>query len=188
MLIANFFGILLFLFLFWKKLKEDYHYEKIFNLGLISILGLTIGHLIASSYFIDYRFWFQFLGLGLGFILGIYWQKIKFFESLDALIVSILPWFSLAYLSQAIQNSSLVSFVVFWAGLFLIFVYFYLDSQYRKFIWYKSGRVGFSGLTVVSIFFALRILISNSVVESYISGAVAFVFFLLLFNLSKNKA
>lgn len=187
MVIANFIGILLFLFLLWKRLKEDYHYERIFNFGFFSLLGLTIFSLISNSFLTEFKFWLQFLGLILGFGISIYFQRIKFYESFDALVVAVLPWLSLSYLVSAIKNSNLVYFIAFWACLFLVFVYFFLDSQYRKFIWYRSGRVGFSGLVVAGLFFVMKSFDPYIGYGLYISGAFAFLFFLLLFILSRNK-
>lgn len=187
MVIANFIGILFFLLLLWKKLKDDYHYEKIFNLGLISLLCLLIFDLTSTLFLPEFKFWLQLTGLSLGFGIGIYLQKIRFYESFNALVISILPWFGLRHLSFAINELSLMSFVVFWISLFLIFLYFFIESFYRKFIWYKSGRVGFSGLLIAGIFFILQVFVLVSSLEKYISAAIAFIFFLLLYKLSKSK-
>lgn len=187
MVIANFIGILLFLFLLWKKLKEDYHYERIFNVGFLSLIGITISTLLANSFLTDFKFWLQFAGLLVGFGLAIYLQKIKFYESFDALVVAVLPWLGLNYLVLAIRNSSLIDFIAFWVCLLLVFIYFFLDSQYRKFIWYKSGRVGFSGLAVAGLFFVAKGVEFSTGFNLYLSATFAFLFFLLLFILSKSK-
>lgn len=187
MIIANLLGIVIFFVLLWKNLKDDYHYEKIFNLSFITLGILLLFNLIAIKLLPNYTFWMQFMGLSVGFGLGIYLQKIKFYESFNAVAVSILPWFSLNYLNQAITNSNLIEFIIFWLGLFLIFIFFLTESFYRKFIWYKSGRVGFSGLLVAGIFFTLQLFFLSSLVERLISTAVAFGFFLLLYKLSISK-
>lgn len=173
--------------LLWKKLKDDYHYEKIFNFSFIILGVLLLFSLIAVNLLPSYIFWMQFAGVGVGFGLAMYLQKIKFYESFNALVISILPWFSLSYLNRAIINSNLNDFIIFWLGLFLVFTFFFIESYYRKLIWYKSGRVGFSGLLVSGIFFALQLFFLGSLVEKLISTAIAFGFFLLLYRLSKSK-
>ena len=47
MLIANIFGIFIFFFILWKILKDDYPYEKIFNLGFLIVFGFVLGFLIS---------------------------------------------------------------------------------------------------------------------------------------------
>lgn len=168
-------------------MKDDYHYERIFNLSFITLATLSISSLISTNFFPVYQFWFNLFGLTLGYGIGGYWQKIKFYESFNSLVISLLPWFGVIHLVRSIANSSLIEFVIFWVCLLLIFLYFLIESQYRKFIWYKSGRVGFSGLMIAGIFFALQVVVLDNIFEKYISTAIAFVFFLLLYKLSRSK-
>lgn len=195
MLIANIFGITLFFFLLWKRLKDDYHYEKIFNLSFIVFFGIVIGYFI-SKYFPIYWFWIQIGLVSLSFGVSIARQKMKFFESLDSLIIGLLPWLSFTFLIDAIAKSSLSSFLIFWVGLIFISLFFFLDSHYRKFAWYKSGRVGFAGVLTAGLFFLSRVVLyliypqTISFVpnfEIYLSGTFAFAFFLLLYRLSVSN-
>jgi hypothetical protein len=194
--IANFFGIFVFLFFLWKRLKEDYHYEKIFNLATATLAGLFIGLLISKYFLPVYWFWIGIVCMFIGFGVARYRLKIRFFESLEAIIIGLIPWLSLIYLLDAINNSSLASFLAFWIGSICIFVFFFLDSQYRSFSWYKSGRVGFAGVLTAAIFFTLRLIVSIffkdvislvNGIEVYLSATVAFGFFLLLYNLGRTK-
>lgn len=193
MLITNLLGIILLFFLLWKRLKDDYHYEKIFNLGFIIFFGLATGYFVAKSFVPSYWFWTQIFFVTASFLIGVIKQKMKFFESLDALIIGLLPWLGLTYLSDAISKSSLSSFLAFWITLIFVFLFFFLNSQYRKFSWYKSGRVGFAGITVAALFFLARIALFliypqtmsfAGGLELYFSGTFAFSFFLLLYRLS----
>jgi len=196
MIIANIVGCLALFYLLWKKLKEDYHYERIFNLCFSLLIGVIISF-FASKYFLkDYWFWIYVLGVSLSFTFGIIRQKIKFFESFEGLVIGILPWLGLYFFVEAIRMSSLFNFVAFWIVLLLVFIFFFLDSQYRKYTWYKSGKVGFSGVVTTILFFLIRsilgIFFPNIAslapnFESILSGTFAFSFFLLLYNLARVK-
>ena len=195
MLIANIFGVFVFLYIYWKRLKEDYSSERIFNSALVLLLGALTGILITNYFFKDYWFWITILTISLSQTFVVLKLKLKFFECLDALIVSLLPWLSLFFLSKSILTSSLSSFLVFWVSLTSIFLFFLLDNFYRAFSWYKSGRVGFSGLATLGIFFIVRLISSmffSNIVsfapkfENVFSGTIAFLSFLLLFNLSRQ--
>jgi hypothetical protein len=192
--IANILGFFLFLYLYWKRLKEDYPAEKIFNSGFILSISVFLGMFISKIFPNIYWFWIIVFIILIFEAINVFKLKIKFFESLDALIISLLPWLSLFYLSHSIQDSNLSSFIAFWFCLFLIFLFFLFNNFYRTFNWYKSGKVGFSGLSVCVIFFGTRsissIFMKNLVsfagyYEPFIS-ATFFVFsFLLLFRLSR---
>lgn len=192
MLIANIVGLTLFFFLFWKRLKDDYHYEKIFNLGFIVVIGLVVGLLFSRLFFQSYWHWISTISVFVFYFIYITRQKIKFFESFEVLVISFLPWISLVFLSDAINKSSLSSFLLFWVTLIAIFLYFLINSQYRKFTWYKSGRVGLAGLVTGLFYFFSRIVLSLIYPQSislvpkfeiYYSSAFALVFFLLTYKL-----
>lgn len=193
MLIANVIGQFLFLYLYWKRLKEDYSIEKVFNSGFVLLIGILLAFLVSNLFLHNYWFWIFFLFLAISETILVLKLKLKFFESLEALVVSILPWLSIFYLSNSIVQKSLSSFLLFWMSLICIFLFFLFDNFYRTITWYKSGRVGFSGLAILGIFFLIRLIVSiffNDLIsfapnfESFLSGTVAFVSFLLLFNLS----
>ncbi|HCR35615.1 hypothetical protein A2130_00820 [Candidatus Woesebacteria bacterium GWC2_33_12] len=186
MVIANILGFFLFFYLYWKKLKDDYSSEKIFNSGFVLVLGILLGTLFSKYLFVAYWFWITLLTIAIAQLIVIFRFKLKLFESLDALIVSILPWLSLFYLTDSIMRSNLSSFLIFWVSLTSIFIFFLFDNFYRTFTWYKSGRVGFSGLATLGIFFIIKLFFSAQKFEYLFSGTIAFISFLLLFKLSKR--
>lgn len=196
MLIANILGVILLFFLLWKRLKDDYHYEKIFNLGSIVLIGVVVVD-VATRYFLqNYWFWIQVVVILALFLWVLSKQKLKFFESLDALIIGLLPWLGLGYLVDSIKNSSLSSFLSFWIILLFIFAYFFLDSQYRRFTWYRSGRVGFAGVVVACLLFISRIILYLiypqttsyvSIYDPYLSATFAIVFLFLTYKLTFSK-
>jgi len=192
--IANILGIFFFLYLYWKRLKEDYPAEKIFNSGFLILLGIFLGMAISKIFPNVYWFWIIIFMILIFEAINVYKLKIKFFESFDALVISLLPWLSFFYLSLSIKTSNLLSFLAFWISLLLIFLFFLFNNFYRTFNWYKSGKVGFSGVAVIGIFFGIRcissIFISNLVsfagtLEPFISGTFFVCTFLLLFRLSR---
>lgn len=196
MVIANILGLFIFFFLLWKTLKDDYQYEKIFNFAFFILFGLFFGLLISKYLAGIYWFWLTLSGSIIGFIISLIRQKMKFYESFEAFVISLLPWISLIYLADSINKSSLSSFLMFWMGLICISLFFFFKSFYRSFTWYKSGRVGFSGLSAALIFFLFRALISFlfpnilSLVgrpEIFLSGSAALLTTILLYNLSINK-
>lgn len=196
MIIANLVGVLLLFYFLWKKLKDDYHYEKIFNLGFVILASLALGLLISKFTVANYWFWISFITIAITFLFTIKNQKIKFYESLDGLVIGLMPLLGLNFLVDAVKKSSLSSFLTFWTVLILIFLFFFLDSQYKRFSWYKSGRVGFTGLFIIGLFFLIRIVIyliypqTISFVapfDIYLSSTFAFLFFLILYRLSRSK-
>ena len=196
MIITTLAGIFIFLFLYWRRLKDDYPAEKIFNSAFLIVFGVFLSLLISKLLLADFWFWVSVLFLFLAELFIVLKIRIKFYESLEAAVSSLLPWLSLLYLSDSIQKSSLTSFLAFWLALISLFLYFLLKNYYRTFSWYKSGKVGFSGLVTIGFFFISRLifsLFSANVIsfagffEPYISGTIAFLSFLLLLKLTFKK-
>lgn len=152
-------GVLFFLFLFWKKLKEDYSSEIIFKSAFSIIIGILIGWGIALRIYGPFL-WLSFLGAILGLIFANSKFKIRFFESLEAVVIAGLPWISLVFLQNSVQTSNLTSFFAFLFILILIFIYYYFDQHYKNFTWYKSGKIGFSGLATLIIIYLTRLVVA----------------------------
>jgi hypothetical protein len=194
---AEIIGVASFLFIFWKKLKEDYSSVFIFTTSFY-VLGSMTGFALAAKYFAaSWLFWATFAGSLVGLFLGVLRFKLRFFESYEALTIGLLPWLSLYYLSYSIKASSIYSFIAFVFMVFLMGLYYYLDKHYKSFSWYRSGRIGFSGLSVSGVFFLMRAAVASffpfviSFLDKYeaiLSGVTAFVFFLLTFNLARKSA
>lgn len=189
-------GVILFLFIFWKKLKEDYLSDNIFFTAFYSLFGLLAGSILSIKLLPDWWFWqvviFSFSGL----LIGVLRFKLRIYEVIEAYLIAILPWFSLFFLTNSILNSNLYSFFGFSFLTLLIGLYYFLDTHYKNFSWYRSGRVGFSGLSILGVFLLARALlapISNVVLslagktDSMISGVLAFIVFLLIYNLAKTS-
>lgn len=153
-------GILFFLFIFWKKLKEDYSSEIIFRSSFSVIIGILVGWGISLRFIPSGFLWISGVGALGGLIFANSTYKIRFYESLEAMVVASLPWISLVFLQSSVADSSLISFFAFLITLFMIFVYYYFDQHYKNFTWYRSGKIGFSGLATLLIIFAIRLVVA----------------------------
>lgn len=190
-------GALVFLFIFWKRLKEDYSSEIIFKTAFDILTGILVGSLISLRFMPLGFFWFTALGSLVGLGLAVFRLKIRFYETIEAQIVSTLPWVSFIFLLDSVTHSSLSSFLAFVVILLFIFVAYYLDAHYKNFTWYKSGKIGFAGMVTLSLFFVVRSILAifniamvsfvGSKVEAIVSGVVAIICFVLVYNLAKVK-
>ena len=188
-------GILIFLFLFWRRLKEDYPSEIVFTTSVFMLLGTSLGLLLSKKFIPAFWFWGAFSGASLGLLIGVLRYKLRIFEVMEAGTLGLLPWLGIAFLGDSIINSSLPSFLAFFAITCLVTLFAFLDSHYKNFAWYRSGRVGFSGLTTLALFFLLRagfapffpfVISFTGRQDAILSAVVAFAFFLLTFNLARR--
>ena len=196
-IIFNIVGILFFFFFFWRKLKEDYDSGRIFTFAVYVAAGVGIFTFAAQKLLPQWWFWADCLGVTAGFMIGRLKYKFRFFESLEATTIGLLPWLSIVFLQDAILNSSWSSLIAFAVLLLIVALYIFLDTHYKKFTWYKSGKVGFSGLTTLGVLFLVRTAVAAifpsmlsflGPIDSIISGVIAFTSFLLVFNLSRQQS
>lgn len=201
-----FFGVLTFLYFFWNRLKEDYTSNIIFSTAFYVLTGILTSFLILKFLVfpqIDFadlqtglEFWLAILAGAIGVAVGIFRFKLRFFETVEACGVGLLYLLLAFTLSDTFGNLSIVSLAVSTGISLLLVLFYFLESKYRTFTWYKSGKVGFSGLTVLGIFFLLRALVAifyPSVLfflgklESIPAGVVSFALFFAVYNLAKQK-
>jgi len=198
-IIALFVGFIFYLFFPWRRLREDYEIKTIFRTGFLSffviLLFVYLIYFVSDTYIkVNSVIWDKnsswFWGAFLGWIISIWvlasLNKMRIFETLESFLIGFL-WIGFMYF---IANQKVESTIFL---LFLLFFYF-LDSKYKFFSWYKSGRVGFSGLSILGIFFITRSIVSliwpyfysyAGKIDPVLSSAVAFLCFFSLYNLSK---
>lgn len=193
-LLTGLLGCLIFLFIFWKRLKEDYAAEIVFKSATYILTGILVAWSVAVKFFPEWFLWMEFFGAIVGLGLSYRFLRVRFYETLEAFVIASLPWVSLTLLKSSVVNSSLSSFIAFLVTLIMIFVYYFLDYHYKEFTWYKSGKIGFAGLSTLALVFVSRSLLALfgihvlsfvSKFEGIISGAFAFICFLLIFNLGR---
>jgi len=156
----NLVGVLVFLFIFWKRLKEDYIGNQIFGISVIMLISLVLSRMIANQFAPDFWFWFSLIGQIFAISLGVLRYHTKLIETFEAGVVAYLPLFAFYFLSDAVKNSNLSSLFGSVVAALLFVLFFVIDKRYKKFTWYKSGRVGFSGLFVVTLFFVIRSIVA----------------------------
>lgn len=194
-IVANTLGIFFLLYFFWKKLKEDYASTIIFTTAVYALLGVLVGYLISLEFFSQWWFFWETLFLFVGLVVGVLRFKLRIFEILEAATVSFLPWLSFIFLKDSISNQSLISLVAFVFLLLLLFLFFFLDKHYKRFTWYKSGKIGFSGMTTLGVFFLIRAVVGAfnlpmisfvGKLDSVLSAVISFIAFLMVYNLSRS--
>ena len=185
--------ILIFQFIFWKRLKDDYKANEIFSTSFFILSGIGLGGLLSRLFFSLWWFWFSVVGVAIGLALGIYKYKMKFYESLQASIIGLLPWLVFIFLNHSVGNKSLSSFIAFIVTIIFIGCFYAVEENYKNFSWYLSGRIGLSGLFTGGLFFLTRAIVAVFVpfvlsfvgkFEIIVSGVMAIIFILLAVNLS----
>lgn len=190
-------GILIFLFVFWKRLREDYSETIIFTSAFYVLFGIFISDLIALYFFEKWWFWLGLLGGTIGIILAIFRFRLRVFEVVESGVLGSLALLSMVYLYSLVQDRDILAGSATLICLALIILFVYFDKHYKDFTWYKSGRIGFSGLTILGLFFLIRAAVAlffNDMIsfvsgyEVVLSGVLAFVSFLTVFNLARVKS
>ncbi|CAN5278386.1 hypothetical protein BH10PAT1_BH10PAT1_7000 [soil metagenome] len=210
-ILSTIIGLLGFLFLLWRRLKEDYTSEQIFSFGFIVALFLEIGFFIglffqnrihSSSVFSanGLWFWLAFIFMIMGFAVAYLKPnsnaifKLRFFELLEATGIGFIFWFFSNLLINSIKIINLPSLIYSVFIAILISFFFFLDNRYKSFSWYKSGKVGFTGLVILGIFFLSRSVVALldpgmlsfiGKVDAIISAIASFGFFITLYNLGE---
>jgi hypothetical protein len=194
-IVLNILGLIIFLFLFWKRLKEDYLPNQIFSTYFYILFFTLTFYLVSINLFSSWWFWFTYLGFILGLISGLLRFKLKFYETFEAAFLGFLICFSMYLLGDSVRNLNLTSFIGFVISIKVVGISQFIDIHYKNFSWYKSGKVGLTGLILSIIFFLVRVLayiffpntlsfIQNY--EIYLSSISSFIFLVLTYNLSRS--
>jgi len=205
-ILASAIGIFSFLFLFWKRLKEDYSAPLIFSAGF-SLVGFVLAGSfifnIASKYIstsgvlnpAELWFWGAFVGFLVGLWYSIVKFKLKSVEILEASALGFSVWLALGYMLNFFKSRNVYSGLLGVAVVISIVLFYFLDKRYKSFSWYKSGRLGFSGIFVSGFYFTLRVIFASLApttfsiigkIDIIFSAVVAFLLFFSLYNLSER--
>lgn len=188
-------AVILYLFLYWRRLKEDYPQQSIFSTAFFMLIGIVIFSIISAYFRESWWFWFAVAGALIGFLLAVLKFGLKITENLDAsfLALNTLAVASYFYLGSINGNFSAYLLVLLHLVLYLLFWVF--DENYKKFRWYRSGKIGFAGFMTLGIYFLSRSLIALyypdmisfvGEIDAIVSGVLAFISFLGLYNLSRQ--
>lgn len=187
-------AVYMFLFLFWKKLKEDYLSSQIFTSSLFSLLGLLVFVFLFARLNSSWWFWWAFFGSIIGLFFAVSRFNLKLFEAFEAWVNANLASLIVLSLIKSLLDKGTEN--IFILGLVLAFylIYVFVDKNYKKFTWYKSGRVGFSGVVVFALFFLCRFVVAlfyPSMIsfvgtgELLLSGGMVLISLVLYINLAK---
>jgi hypothetical protein len=189
-------GVFIAFFVFWKRLREDYTKEQLFSLSFYLFFGVILANTISAKYYPAGWFWASIFGIAIAYSVRLLWFKARFIETLEAIFISFLPWLDLTILSDSVKNESTTSFIAFCVVAAFLALFSYLDTHYKKFVWYTSGRVGIAGAITMAVFFTARIAIAcfSSFVVSFVerkyeiglSGAGLAGSLLIFYNLARK--
>jgi hypothetical protein len=195
-ILSNFVQVFSFFYIFWRRVKEDYKREDVLTACFYVVIGGYLGYVISRFTEPTWWFWMSFCTSFLGLLIATHKFNFKIYEVLDAYAVSGLSLFSAILLFDWVRGSKLSSGIGFIIGTIFIFVFFLIDRRYKGLTWYRSGRVGFSGLSILTLFFLLRAavaLITADVIsfvgnaDTYLSLPLAFLSLFAIYRLSKRK-
>lgn len=146
------------MFIVWRSLREDYKESQIFSFLFMVAIGALLGYFASGFLLPELRFW---MTIGFGAIFGMLRARrlsMHFFEVTEAITPAFLIYLLFLEILIITKNFSfnfllLVEPVIITLSLV---VFYLLANNYRKFLWYPSGKVGFASLGALSLFFFIR--------------------------------
>jgi len=203
-------GLIFFMYLLWRDLREDYGDEKIINYAWVAMLGFLIGGRVAYG-LINWGVWndswinwisvwtkpgTNYLGSYIGLVLVSWLMSLKnqwkFLSFMDDIIKPTLIFSSLLMLDEWIRSNFYLKLFIYLCLLIGdIFLIFWLKKRYRSFTWYKSGKKGFVLLFNNFLFFLAVFMVLILFKDSLISMVLALIISLIsgvgLYILKKEK-
>lgn len=165
-IIIGIIGSLIYLYLCWRTMKDNYSEEDVIAFGWVSLIVYLIGSRIAYTW-AEPRLWLEFWKMNQSFVLGGYvlWLLLAW------LVTSDRGWKFFVYCEDSLINLGFINFVFFmisgqWKLMILLgvtgIIGWFLKDKYRSLWWYKSGKKGFLFLAVNAIFFiGVALIFSN---------------------------
>lgn len=184
-------------FLYWVRLREDYSGDVIFTCFFLSVALAAVFSIFLSWLLkgVGWVYWGVLLGILVGVVIGNIRFRMRFFEGLEAAILGILVLNILVFAYFSISNFSVFTVLMAASAIVWLLVFFLLDRRYKNFSWYRSGKIGFSGLSSLGGFYLTSSLIAllvptmvffTSQIDVIISGIISFLSFLAIYNLSRQ--
>ncbi len=199
-------GIVLFLYLIWRNLSENYDDQKLITFSWLGLLGfLVFGRLFYGL--INWGVWnndlidwvsvgnkpgMSYIGGYLGFILIAWWfaqkEQWKFLGFVEDLMKPFITMLWFFMLDEFLRSKFSINVVVFFVLLVAIFLFAgWVVKKYRSFVWYKSGKKGFVLLSSNFLFFLILIpvliLFKDGLVNIILSSIISLVSLIGLFIL-----
>lgn len=185
---------IIFLFVYFRKLKEDFLPSQIFRDGTIILFLTSLGAIISTAFVPGLWFWLSAIGFLIGFVVAIIRSRIPLFEGLEASTIGVFWLLFFYYLFQVIKIPEIPQFAGLLGIIFTFIIYLFFTFNYKRFTWYRSGKIGFAGLATLACFFLIRaitVLLFDNVLslgsgryDAIASGIVAFGLFFWLIRIS----
>src|SRR3989344_6210473 len=189
-------GFFLFLYFFWSRLKEDYLRNQIFTTGLYVLAGIVLGAYFSEYFLKEWSLWLIIIGSLTGSTVGIFRFRLRFFEIIEATVFGGVVLIAAYFSYQLILHREVIYLVLLIIAILLFFCFSLLDKRYKTFSWYRSRRLGFTGLSIAGVFFLLIAFIAASFSgmisfvgkkDIIVSSIFAFICFVALYNLSRKR-
>lgn len=165
-------GIIVFLYLLWRDLRESYDDQKIIKYSWLALIGFMVaGRLmyglinwgVWNDQLVDWvSIWnkpgMSYTGAYLGLVL-VTWayarkEQWKFLSFMEDLLKPLVVFSSLLIIDECLRSKFDLKLVVYLILLILIYIANnWLSKKYRSFVWYKSGKKGFVLLSTNFLFF-----------------------------------
>jgi len=188
-------GIIVFLYLFWRNLKDDYESPKVITLSWLTLLGfLVVGRigygLIHFGVWKNFSEWISVwnvpgmsyigscLGLFLTSLIYVKKQGWKFFAFMEDSLSAFLVLIGFLLADELVRTKfELINLIYLGIVILAYFLYRFFKGRYRSFVWYKSGKKGFAFLVttfliflgLIGVFLMFKDKIINVVLASIIS-------------------
>lgn len=198
-------GGYVYLFILWRNLKEDYPSAQIFSIGIQTIVSVILGALLAQflSPSLHFRFlvarelwfWGAVGGYFLSFSILVSRAKMRYWEVFQYGFLGILSAFFVLLLTliptSGVSALYPLVLIVISLGVFAV-----IQKNYRKFAWYRSGKVGLAGIVAAAVFFMGRAVIAASgltmlslagPIDVLVSALIAFLLFFNAYNISQTS-
>ena len=203
-------GVIAFLYLLWRSLRENYDDQKVISFSWVALLGfLVFGRL--SYGLINWGIWnddlvdwvlvgskpgMSYIGGYLGLILVSWlfarkeqWKFLSFMEDLARPFLVMTSFFMLDEIFRTKFNWELILFLLLIVLIFPLFVW--ISKKYRSFVWYRSGKKGFALLSLNFLFFLgltpVLILFKDNLVNIILSVIISLISLIGLFVLGEVR-
>jgi hypothetical protein len=172
-------GIVVYLYLVWRNMKEEYNSEKMISFGWLSFFWFLIGGRIFfgifdwgvfnDSWVNWFSFWsypgFSYFGGFLSVLLFSWWyvsrNNWKFYSFLESLTPNFL-WLMFFLLADELLFGSYEIWLL--VKLLLVILMLFLSRffrfKYRSWVFYKSGKKGFVFLAITLLYFLFLFIFS----------------------------
>lgn len=203
-------GLVIFMYLLWRDLRDDYGDQKVINYAWVALLGFLVGGRVTYG-LVNWGVWndswlswllvwskpgTNYLGSYLGLVLVTLMvankNQWKFLSLLDDIVKPTLIFSSLLMVDEWVRSDFYIRPMLFLTLLVVdIFFVNWLKKRYRSFAWYKSGRKGFVLLFNNLLFFLAVVIVLIILKDNRLSIVLASIISLIsgvgLYILKKVK-